>query len=132
MSSEDIRSGVTVLAAILGSGIVGVLLHYRAQNAKTKAQAIKINAEAKALGVDDQTDVINNLRLEVGRLAARVEELETKYSVTASRNNSLREALLLITHWVARVWIVLTPEQRAEVGPPPETDHLLRDPTREN
>ena len=116
---------IFAIVGIVSGGGAAAIIQWRAQAPKVKAEAAKLNAETHALKVDDQTQIIEDLRndreairVELKSLSDRVERLET-------RNDKLRSALLSLTQWVQRVLAILTPEQRDQVGEPPNTDHLI-------
>lgn len=115
---------MAVIALVSGGGGAAII-QWRAQSPKVKAEAAKYNAEANSIRVDDQTQIIEDLDRQVKRLGVRLDETEHRLEAVETRNTSLRSALLALSHWVQRVLSILTPEQRAQVGQPPDTDHLL-------
>lgn len=141
--TEWVRLAIAVAIAFLGSSVVSTLIQYRFLNPKTKAEASKLAAETRSIAIDDQSDIITNLRAELGRLATRVDDQDAKIAhqgtviaeqgeqiAALQRKNrdlaaTMRSALRDLLTWIQRALLVMSPDQRANVGQPPDYQHLI-------
>jgi hypothetical protein len=122
VDTPTIFTGIVALV----SGAVGGQIISWLRGRKTDAAQVTYSLTGAAADFAERLDNDNKeLRQQLADLSERVSRLELRNSNLEHSNSALRSALLALTHWVRQVLLILTTEQRAEVGQPPDTDHLL-------
>lgn len=121
------------------SGIVVALIAWRRFGPRTKAETAKIAAETRETEVGTDSQIIKNLREELARLSSKVDAMEQTINAQGEqivalqhRNTTIsatmRAAVSELLIWIKKALAVMSPDQQARVGQPPDYQHLVTPP----
>lgn len=86
----------------------------------------KVNSEANNTDVKSTETLFNMTRQQLTDMQERLEKQDAKIDLLEAENinlqtdlNHMRGALWEQEHWISRVYIILTPDQKQIVGEPP-------------
>jgi hypothetical protein len=128
---------------LAGGGVAGAivaliifLIRWRREGPMVKAQtaqiAIETDTSRETAEVDNQSQQIRDLmadradlRTTIREMQKRMDAQDLRIDALEAKNDILRQALASAQIWMHRVREVLTPDQRSQVGPPPDINHLI-------
>lgn len=140
MTGDDVR---LIIACLVGSGgmaaVVVKVLDWITTRSRVKAEAAESAARTEDIEIDTQGKLINQVNELVNRVNrqdAEIDRLKTKVSEQAEqiaalqhRNRDLaatmRAAVAELLAWIRKALAVMTSDQQANVGPPPDYQHLV-------
>lgn len=129
----------TVISSMSLGSVLVALIAWRRFGPRTKAEAGKLAAETRETDADTQ----GKLLAQIDKLLERVDAQDEKITrlentigaqgeqiVALQRKNdtlgaTMRAALVELLAWIKKALAVMTPDQQASVGQPPDYQHLV-------
>jgi hypothetical protein len=124
IDASTIIQGVVLF--FFGSSFASIL-GYIFMRPKTRAEAAAKRAEGDKVDVASQTEIITNWATYSKELEERIEKLKERVDAADRREHKIAILIFQLTYWQQKAYLLLTAEQRAQVGEPPVVDPTLFD-----
>ena len=123
----DMSTIVQGIVLFFVGGSFASIVGYIFMRPKTRAEAAAKRAEGDKVDVASQTEIIANWTTYSKELEGRMQKLQERVDAADRREHKIAVLIFQLTYWQQRAYLLLTEEQRSQVGEPPHVDPTLFD-----